>query len=71
MYIVKCSSCGYQLTQNNQIILYAGEKVASLIAVECSSCSSFGEKRRKVASIFNDYDIRCPQCKRAGEWTWL
>ena len=71
MYIVKCANCGYKLTKDNQIMLYGGEKVASMIAIECARCQNLGEKKRKVASLFNQFNVKCPECRKTGEWSWL
>ncbi|SNZ11633.1 hypothetical protein SAMN06265182_2098 [Persephonella hydrogeniphila] len=68
MFIIRCSNCGFEITDEKQIRLYGGVEVALKIV---SIPGSPIEKRRQIAQLFNQYGVPCPKCRKKDIWTWL
>ncbi|WP_457638819.1 hypothetical protein [Persephonella sp.] len=66
--IIRCSSCGFEITDEKQIRLYGGVELSMKIL---GSGGSPVERRRKTADLFNRHGIPCPKCKKKDVWSWL
>ncbi len=68
MLIIKCSNCGFEITDWKKAQLYGGsEKVMAIVVGSGSSV----EKRRKLAALFNQQGTACPKCRETDIWTWI
>jgi len=68
MFIIRCSSCGFEISDEKQIRLYGGTELSVKILALSGSPP---EIRRKTASLFNQHKIPCPKCRKTDIWTWL
>jgi len=68
MFIIRCSSCGFEIKNEREVRLYGGVEVAMRIV---GLTGSPAEIKRKTATIFNQSGIPCPKCKKTDIWTWL
>ncbi|NPA16414.1 hypothetical protein [Persephonella sp.] len=68
MFIIRCSSCGFEIQDEKQIRLYGGVELAMKIL---GLPGSAVEKRRKTADLFNRSGVPCPKCRKTDIWTWL
>ncbi|WP_457642405.1 hypothetical protein [Persephonella sp.] len=68
MFIIKCSNCGFEITDWKKAQFYGGtEKVMASIV----SRGSAVEKRRQLANLFNREGIPCLKCRKTDIWTWV
>ena len=68
MFIIKCSSCGFEIKDEKQLRLYGGTEIAlDLLQVKGSPA----DVKRKAASLFNQKNIPCPKCKKTDIWVWI
>ena len=68
MFIIRCSNCGFEISDEKQLRLYGGVELSMKIL---SISGSPVEKKRKTASLFNQFNIPCPKCRKTDTWTWL
>ncbi|MDQ7055819.1 MAG: hypothetical protein Q9M89_04795 [Persephonella sp.] len=68
MFIIRCSSCRFEIKNEREVRLYGGVEVAMKIV---GIGGSPPEIKRKTAAIFNKYKVPCPKCKKTDIWTWL
>jgi len=68
MFIIRCSNCGFEITDEKQVRLYGGVDLAVKVV---SIPGSPVEKRRQISSLFNQHKVHCPKCKKTDIWTWL
>ena len=68
MFIIKCSSCGFEIKNEKQLRLCGGTDVAlELLQVKGSPI----EIKRKAAALFNQKNTPCPKCKDKDMWVWI
>ncbi|HHG75643.1 MAG TPA: hypothetical protein ENK22_11400 [Persephonella sp.] len=68
MFIIRCSNCGFEITDEKQVRLYGGVDLAVKVV---SIPGSPVEKRRQISNLFNQHKVPCPKCKKTDIWTWL